>query len=59
MKSEGKAMWLKGVRAEMWKDNERSWGGGWIKKKKRKTKIIEDISQAEAGLLRRTMLIEE
>lgn len=33
--------------------------GGWIKKKKRKTKIIEDISQAEAGLLRRTMLIEE
>lgn len=28
MKSEGKAVWLKGVRAEMWKDNERSWGGG-------------------------------
>lgn len=38
MKSEGKAMWLKGVRAEMWKDNERSWGGGWIKKKEKKNK---------------------
>lgn len=28
-------------------------------KKERKQKIIEDLSQAEAGLLRHSMLIEE
>lgn len=38
VKSEGKAMWLKRVRAEMWKDNERRGGGGGVKKKKRKQK---------------------
>lgn len=49
---EGEAMWWEGVRVE------EGQGGGGVNENKNK-KIIEDISQAEAGLLRQTMLIEE
>lgn len=60
-------MWGEGSRVEgeaVW------WGGGegrgveggrtkGVNEKKKKKKIIEDIFQAEAGLLRQTMLREE
>lgn len=42
-----------------WWERGRGGGGDWKKKKKGTKKIIEDISQAEAGLLRHTKLIKE
>lgn len=53
----GEAMCWEGVRVE---EVEGQRGEEWSKtKRKENKKIIEDLSQAEAGLLRQSMLIEE